>query len=115
MFTLAPLTDLVDTLHAADIRAAVDVKDLTAPGVWVQPTGLNRDTLASTRVAVRLVLIVPDLDHGRATTQLVDLLNKVAAVLPISSAAPRSVLMPDGTLLPGLEVPFTLRADIPQE
>lgn len=114
VFTLAGVDDLVDELRAAGIRADVDRDKVNAPGVWVQPAGFDLDTLATTRTAVRLMLIVPDKDPRRAYKALVDLLNKVTQVIPVRSAVGRSVLMSDGAMLPGLEVQWAVRAPIPE-
>lgn len=115
MFTLDPVLDLIDTLRAAGIRADVDAAQLQAPAVWVQPVSFALDTLASTLDTVRLVLFVDDTPPRLAYPALVALLNQVRAVVPVASAATRSVLMPSGAYLPGLETQVALRADITTE
>lgn len=113
MFTLDPINELIDALRAADIRADVDAKALTVPGVWVQPSEFALHTMGATLDTARLVLIVGDKAPARAYPALVDLLNKVNEVVTVRRAAMRSVLMPDGAYLPGLETFVGLSAPIP--
>lgn len=115
MFTLAPAVDLVDTLNAAGVRASLDPATLNLPGVWVQVTELSVATYGATAVTMTLALLVADQDAQRAQTALVQLLNDVGAVIPVRSGAARTYLLPDGTRLPGLAVPFTDTAPIESE
>lgn len=115
MFTLAPATDLVDTLVAAGIRASTDPATLNMPGVWVQVTDLRIATYGTTSVDMTLALLVADQDAERAQAALVQLLNAVAAVIPVRTASARTFLMPDQSRLPGLAVPFTDTAPIESE
>lgn len=107
MFSIAPATDVIDTLKAAGIRASLDPATLNLPGVWVQVTDLAIATYGTSKVDMTLALIVGDQDAKRAQTALLKLLNEVAAVLPIRTASARTFLMPDQTRLPGLAVPFS--------
>lgn len=115
MFSLAPAIDVRDTLQAAGIPADLDPALVDLPGVWIQVTDLDVDTLASVRNTMQLALVTGDTDATQAATGLVELLNQVAAVLPVRRASARTVLMPDGTRLPGLVVPFADRAPIESE
>lgn len=112
MYTLAPIADLIAAFEDAGIRASDDPGSLQAPAVWVQPVGVAAATLDGTAVNVRLVMVVPDNGTTRAYGALVDLVNQVNAVVPIRAADTRSVLMPDGTYLPGMEANIALHAPI---
>lgn len=103
--TLQGATDMVDALRAADIRADLDPAGFQPPGVWVQVRGFRPASLAGYDTNLALELVTGDTDHARAAAALVDLYNAVCGVLggPRPANA-RTVLLPDGTRLPGLEI-----------
>lgn len=113
MYVHAPIDDLVAALKAAGIRAGVDPASLQAPAVWVQPLGGAIVTLDGSAQNVRLVGILPDQTVDRAYRAVVDHVNQVSAVVHVHAYDTRSVLMPDGALLPGWETNIALRAPIP--
>ncbi len=109
-YTLAPVAELRALLDAAGIRNAEDPARLTPPGVLVQVTGFDRDTLAATVVACRLLLVVPAGDYQRSLSALVVLLNRVCEVVdPDGPTTAASLTLPgDATPLPALAVPLNL-------
>lgn len=105
----AALEDLVDTLEAADVEVALDPADLNLPGVWVQVTGVAADRLEGRTITTRLVLVVPDTGALRSLEALLELLDKVDTVVPVDTATPLTVALPEGGgPFPGLAVPFDL-------
>lgn len=113
MFTLDPTLDLVAAFRDAGLGAATDPSLVPIPGVWVDPTVFELDTFATFRTTMRVVLVVGDTDHQRATAALLTLLATVATVIPVRSATKRTVILPDGVRRPGLEIPYSVRADLP--
>jgi hypothetical protein len=112
MFDLTPINEVVEALRDAGIRADLDPAKVNLPGVWVWLGPFQVDTLATYRNDLRLQLLVKDTHDHRAFTQLLDLARKVNAVIPVRTATPRQVPLPDGNPLPALEVPFTVRGDL---
>ncbi|WP_408898645.1 hypothetical protein ACJ5H2_05930 [Nocardioides sp. R1-1] len=113
MFDLAPVNALVEQLQNADIRADLDPATLNLPGVWVQVVGFKVDTLTKFKADLRLQLLVHDTDAVRAQADLLDLARKVnAAGIPVRTAIARTVVLPDGTPLPALQVPTAVRGDL---
>lgn len=97
--------DMVAALQAADIAASLDPAGFVPPGVWVQVRGFRPLSLGGYDTALALELVTADTDHGQAAASLVDLYNAVCGVLgEPRPATARTVLMPDGTRLPGLEI-----------
>lgn len=110
--SFAPLDDLGTALEAVDgIRTAnVDPAKVTAPGVWIQGTGVDLDRLDGYTLTARLLLVVPDNGHRRAMTALAELLNLVLDVVdPAGTITPAEVTLPgDPAPLPALSVPVSL-------
>lgn len=103
--------DLVDTLVAAGLRAAVDPADLNLPGVLVTLDGIDYDVLDGYTLATRLVLVVPDNGHVRSLAALATLLNQVVDVIDPAGrvTAGTTVLPGNPSPLPALSVPVNLR------
>lgn len=104
------LATLRTVLTDAGIRNAEDPGQLTPPGVLVQVTGLDLDTLTGLEVSTRLLLVSPASDHERSLAELLELLDAVAALAdpdgPITTA---SVVLPgDPAPLPALVFPLNL-------
>lgn len=112
MFTLAGAQEVIDALQAADIEAALDPALLNMPGVWVQVTGFELDTMKTFKTDLRLLLVTRDTDAHSAMTSLVDLAAQVHPIIRTGKARARTVLLPDGTPLPGLEVTTSTRNPI---
>lgn len=103
-FTLEGAQEVVDLLTTAGISAGLDPAEVTLPGVWVQVGGFELDTMTTFRTDLRLQLVTGDKDDRRAMESLVELAAQVHPVIPTGKARARTVLLPDGTGLPALEV-----------
>ena len=112
MFNLDPTLALVEQLRAAGIRAALAPASVNLPGVWVQVAAFAPYTMGTFSTSLRLQLLASDTDARRAMDALVDLAQQVRTVIPYRDATARTVLMPDGTGLPGLEVRTTVNGPI---
>jgi hypothetical protein len=108
--TMAPVRELRDALDAADIRNEEDPAALVPPGVLVQVTGFSQVTLDGLQVTTRLLCVVLERDHERASDELVTLVNRVLTVVdpdgPITAAG--VVLGQDPAPLPALSIPCNL-------
>lgn len=113
MFDLSGANEVVAALKAAGVRAALDPALLNLPGVWVQVVGFDLDTMDTFRTELRLALITRDADSKRAMESLTALAREVHPVIPVARARARTFLLPDGNLLPGLEVPTRTRNPVP--
>lgn len=113
MFDLSGANEVVDALQAAGVRASLDPARLPLPGVWVQVVQFDLDTMDSFRTELRLALITKDTDSKRAMESLTELARAVHPVISVARARARTFLMPDGTGLPGLEVPTRTRNPVP--
>lgn len=71
--------DLAGVLTVAGINATGDARDLQVPGAWVEPAGIEFETLAagSATVRVRVLLIVPDNGPMASMDALSDMLLTV--------------------------------------
>lgn len=111
--------DLVETLTAAGLNAAVALEDVRYPGVWVQPRAVQPDDLTGRQaLRMRLVLIHGDTDTVRAYKGLFDLFNQLVDVIDLNAGDANfvGVSQPENsTLMPGLAVPFDLYPINPEE
>lgn len=108
--TLAPVKALREMLTDLGLRNAENPGQLTPPGVLVQVTGFERDTLAGFRITTRLLCVVPSSSHEQASEELVGIVNQLLTVLePDGPIAAASVVLPnDPAPLPALSVPLNL-------
>jgi hypothetical protein len=99
----------------AGVKSAVlDPAQLVTPGVWCKVPSFGLDTLAADqyRVDLELYLAVGDQDWKRARNKLAALFNTVHDHLgsPRLARVPFVKLqLPDGTEVPALLVPYTVR------
>lgn len=112
MLTFQPVTDLVDLLEEAEVRATVDPSDLNLPGAWVTVESIQAANLAGTvRLGCAVYLVAPDQDYQRAMEALADLYNRVVpgVLTPDGPTVLQGVILPDTTTaLPALRVPVNL-------
>lgn len=112
-YTLAPVAELLELLTAAGIRHAEDPARLTPPGVLVQVQGFTRTTMGPhPDVTTRLVCVAPDTDHHRAAEELLELLNRVCAVVdPDGDITAATLTLPNAEAsLPAFAFPLILTA-----
>lgn len=109
-YSLDPADQFVERLKAAKISASLDPAKVNAPGVWVQIVEFQPDTLSTYKTVLRLQLIARDNEPRQAMRSLIRLTTKVGGVIKVRAARARTVPMPDGTALPGLEISHVLRA-----
>lgn len=109
--------DLTAALIAGGIRSAtVDAADLNLPGVLIKPTGFESLSLASTLASADLYVAVPDMAHDRALAALVELGNKVLAVIdPAGPARLVTLQLPDASRVPALLIPYDTPTDTESE
>jgi hypothetical protein len=107
---MEPVHELVELLEAAELRATMDPAELVPPGVVAQVLSFQTVTMTSWLITTQLLLVVPNSDHDRATTELVELANAVLEVVdPDGPITSRPVLLPnDPVPLPGLVIPVNL-------
>lgn len=113
-FDLSGAQEVVDLLSAAGISAGLDPSEVTLPGVWVQVGGFEIDTMTTFKTDLRLQLVTSDKDDRRAMESLVDLAAQVHPVIATGKARARTVLLPDGSALPALEVLTSTRNPRPE-
>lgn len=108
--------DLVTALRAGGIRS-VDTDPAKVgnnlPGVWVKVERFTLDLLDGYTIGTTVYLIARDKDYTRGGLQLVDLFNQVTLILEPSTGASIDtveLVMPDGTVMPALAIPFDLYA-----
>lgn len=109
--TMAPLTELVELLQAAEIRTSADPAKVMPPGVLVQLSGFAVYTLDGIYAPTALVrVVVPDSPAAKAGNELVALTNRVLELLepdgPITALG--LVLPNDPAPLPCLSFPINL-------
>lgn len=107
----APLTELLDLLAAADVRATMNPGEVETPGAWLSLEEVTTANVAGQdRLACALYLITGDTDALRALGQLSPELAKVRTVLtPDGPVTTTAVVLPSGpTPLPALRVPVHL-------
>lgn len=118
---LSDLDQLAEQLGELEgVRSVTrDPSQLVTPGAWLQVQAFEVDTLSGldVRVDVNFVLVVPDSDPLRAAGDLVRLLNVLRPALgnPPGPFTARTFASPEGTLLPALDLPVTLRITTTQE
>lgn len=101
------VTELTTALKSAGVRSvAVDPTDLNLPGVLIKPTGFRFDLLAGTTATAELYAAVPDQDHDRALVALAELGNTVLEAIDATEALLRTLLLPDGSRVPALLIPY---------
>lgn len=101
--TWGPVVDLVASLQAAEVRAALDPADLNLPAAWVSVEGLQAANLRhDLAVDVAVYLIAPDQDYHRALEALGAMFN---AVVP-EVFTPDGRVTPSGVVLPGSDTPL---------
>ena len=109
----AAAQEVLNTLVAAGISAAVDMADLNTPGVFIPPpTVAYRFTKRDAEASWRLVAAVANTGRGAALAELGLLVDRVQAALggAITSAAPVDLASVDGGgPLPGYELLFRTR------
>lgn len=109
--SLTPLDDLAATLRAGGVRSASrNPAEVNTPGVWVRFTGFEFEFLGGYTITATLHLVVADNGIDRSASALVELLNKVTAVVdPTGPVVPQSLILPSGPkALPGLAAPIAL-------
>lgn len=107
MSFLAALRGARDALIAAELRATLEPKELTLPGVWIKLDGLGGPVLAGgvagrSEALVTIYCAVPTTDVERSLEAAEQLLAAVAAIVPPMSD-PRHVAL----ALPGGGTPAT--------
>lgn len=96
------LEHLAGVLTEAGVPATIDPTTIVVPGAWVTIERLEPTTLDGRfDVTATITLLVPDVGHASALTQLGWMLDTCAEVLPGISAA-----TPEAAQLPGIEGPL---------
>jgi hypothetical protein len=104
---------MVARLTAAGVPAALDERDLTPPGVLVQPPELTYRFGGCAEATWTLLAAVPNSGTGPALVALSDLVERARAALggEITGAVPATVTTSDGPPAPAYRL--TLSTDIP--
>lgn len=98
--TRAALQDVATALSGAGLDAAIDPRDLTVPGVWVQRVTVTPDLLCAGAytLRVRMMCVSPDVGTWDALDHLDNLQDAAMALFPANTGAgttDRTVLLPD--------------------
>lgn len=114
------LSEVAEALTAAGVPSALDPRDVTLPGAWVQLLTLDHDMLCGDLTAlVGVDLISPDVGTLEALDQLGAMLPRALSVLGVNAGTPtvaRTILLPDSaTAYPALRVSLliTVPAGVP--
>lgn len=105
---IGALRTVRDALEAGGVAATLDTAQIRTPGVWVTAESISLDLLAadSGSIAVRLVLVVPDLDDERAWEGLGLLLTEVDEALAAADLSPGGDITVENIILPNSSTPL---------
>lgn len=100
--------ELAAELTTAGIRATADPRSATPPCVLITPAGRTFDLACGYTAQWNLYALAPGTGNADAHKVLSELVDDLAAVLPLESADPVSyVLSPDAPALPAFRCQFT--------
>ena len=108
MSSYARALELVDKLAADGITATVDSRAATPPCVLVPPPSREYDVACGYTASWELWVLVPGTGNADAHKQLDELVDRVAAVLPVERADLQAyALSVDSPPVPAYRVTFT--------
>jgi hypothetical protein len=111
--TRAALQQIADALTAGGVPAAVDPRDVTIPGAWVQRVWRAQDLLGdAVTLRIRVLLVSPDVGAWDALGHLDAMYDLAYRVVPPNTGTPA---LDRTVLLPGSSTPYpatSIEADI---
>lgn len=100
--------ELADALTSVGIRATADPRSATPPCVLITPASRTFDLACGYSARWDLWALVPGTANADAAKQLSEIVDELAAQLPLELAEPSSyVLSPDAPAFPAFRCQFT--------
>lgn len=111
------LNDIAELVTAAGVPAAVDARNLSLPGAWVNPGTVSFDTLDADKAAMRFDVYLVAPDHGaiHSLNELGRMLSQLRDQLPVGEAQPVMVNLPNHGADPMPALLITIDAELTED